>query len=47
MTAGSITTPLYIRPIRYTPSRRDAIRVLTGMGMLNSRSLSLARYSPE
>lgn len=47
MTAGRITTPLYISPIRYTLRSREAISVFTGMGMLSSRSLSLARYSPE
>ena len=47
ITAGTMTTAEYISPIRYTPSRREAMTQRTGMGMDSSRSLSLARYRPE
>ena len=43
ITAGSITTPENISPIRYTPSSRAARMYRTGMGRERSRSLSRAR----
>ena len=46
MAAGRKATPEYISPIRYTPISRAPMMALTGIGMLNSKSLSLARYSP-
>ena len=47
ITAGTITTPEYISPIRYTPSSRASMILPTGIGMDSSRSLSLAKYRPE
>ena len=41
-TAGAMTTPEYISPMRYTPIRRAAMISRTGIGMESSRSLSLA-----
>ena len=35
-------TPEYIRPIRYTPSRRETMMARTGIGSDSSKSLSLA-----
>ena len=46
MTQGSIMTPENIRPMRYTPSRREARMARMGMGRDSSRSLSLAWYRP-
>ena len=42
MMQGSMITPENIRPIRYTPSSREAKMARTGMGSDSSRSLSLA-----
>ena len=47
MTQGSRITPENIRPIRYTPSSREARMARTGIGSDSSRSLSLAWYRPE
>ncbi|CDD35979.1 unknown [Roseburia sp. CAG:309] len=45
--AGTITTAEYINPIRYTPSSLAVSILRTGIGIDNSRSLSLERYNPE
>ena len=42
MMQGSMITPENIRPIRYTPSSREAKMARMGMGSDSSRSLSLA-----
>ena len=47
ITAGTMTTAAYIKPSRYTPSRREAITQRTGIGIDSSRSLSLDRYRLE
>ena len=46
-TAGTITTALNIRPIRYTPVSRATRIFPTGTGRDSSRSLSLALYRLE
>ena len=44
MIAGRMTTPEYIRPIRYTVRSREIMMQLVGIGSDSRRSLSFALY---